>query len=360
MTHRVRRTLEAAVGAAVVVTALAWLSGGCGDRVPPGTLEPGVQRAPENAPTASVEVVDATVVEQASGTVASARQTTVSSKILARIAAIPVTAGSVVAEGDVLVQMDSRDLEARAREAEEALGGARARLELARTELARVERLFASKVASRQQLDQTRSGFEVARSEVEAAEQRLREARVALSYAEIRAPVAGRIVDRLAEPGDTVAPGVPLLRLYDPSALRLEAPVRETLAVKLDPGQVLSVRIEALASSFEGSIEEIVPFAEPGARTLLVKVRLPPHPDLVAGMFGRIAVPAGERRRLLVPGEAVSRMGQLEFVSVVGPEGTLERRLVTTGPSRDGAVEVLSGLAAGERVLLPGGPQPEG
>jgi RND family efflux transporter MFP subunit len=299
-----------------------------------------------------VEAVDATVTETVSGTVASARQTTVSSKILARISAITVTAGSVVSEGDVLVRLDARDLDAREREAAEGLRGARARLELARTELARIEKLFASDVASRQQLDRARSAYEVARAEVQAAEERAREAGVARSYGEIRAPVSGRIVDRLAEPGDTAAPGVPLLRLYDPGALRLEAPVRETLAVRLDPGQPLSVHVEALARSFEGTIEEIVPFAEPGARTLLVKVRLPPDPDLVAGMFGRLEVPAGERRRLLVPREAVSRTGQLEFVTVVGPDDALERRLVTTGAERGDAVEVLSGLSAGERVLL--------
>ena len=360
MTPGMRRAAEAGVGTLVLVLAVAWLSGACGDRVEPGEGSVAVERAPEGAITATVEAVESTVVEPVSGTVASARQTTVSSKILARIAAITVGAGSVVSEGDVLVRLDARDLDARTREAEEGLRGARARLELARSERDRFEKLFASDVASRQQLDRARSAFAVARAELQAAEERVGEARVGSSYAEIRAPVSGRVVDRLAEPGDTAAPGVPLLRLYDPSALRLEAPVRETLAVRLDVGQPMSVHVEALATSFEGTIEEIVPFAEPGARTLLVKVRLPPHPDLVAGMFGRLEVPAGERRRLLVPREAVSRTGQLEFVTVVGPDDALERRLVTTGPEQGDVVEVLSGLAAGERVLLRAAAPPSG
>jgi RND family efflux transporter MFP subunit len=352
VTPLARRLVEGGVGALVVLAAVAWLSGSCGERVAPGELDVAAERVPAEAHTATVEAVDGPVTEQVSGTVASARQTTVSSKILARIASVAVGAGSVVSEGDLLIRLDARDLDAREREAAEGLRGARARLELARTELARIEKLVASDVASRQQLDRARSAFEVARADVQAAEQRSEEAGVARSYAEIRAPVTGRVVDRLAEPGDTAAPGVPLLRLYDPSALRLEAPVRETLAVRLDPGQPLSVHVEALDATFDGTIEEIVPFAEPGARTLLVKVRLPPHPDLVAGMFGRLEVPAGETRRLLVPRRAVSRTGQLEFATVVGPDGTLERRLVTTGPERDEAVEVLSGLRAGERVLL--------
>jgi hypothetical protein len=113
------------------------------------------------------------------------------------------------------------------------------------------------------------------------------------------------------------------------------------------------VEIDALAESFDGVIDEIVPFAEPGARTLLVKVRLPPDPRLVAGMFGRVEIPAGEREILTVPQEAVQRVGQLEFVRVQDAHGQLTRRLVTTGRARSGGrAEVLSGLAPGEEVLV--------
>jgi hypothetical protein len=110
--------------------------------------------------------------------------------------------------------------------------------------------------------------------------------------------------------------------------------------------------VPALGAPVEGRIDEIVPFAERGARTLLVKVSLPrSDARLFAGMFARVAIPAGERRRLLVPEAAVERVGQLAFVTVVTQEGAPERRLVTTGElAAEGLVEVLSGLRAGERV----------
>jgi len=70
-------------------------------------------------------------------------------------------------------------------------------------------------------------------------------------------------------------------------------------------------------------------------------------------MFGRVEIPAGERDRLTVQEEAVERVGQLEYVRVVVGEERVARRLVTTGPATPkGRVEVLSGLAAGEQVLL--------
>jgi len=281
--------------------------------------------------------------------------------VLARIEEIRVTAGSRVESGDTLVVLDARDVEARVGEAVERLKAARARLELASTEHDRADRLLREGVGTRQQVDRTTSELRAARADVQALEQSLEEARTALSFAVIRSPVSGRVIDRLAEPGDTAVPGNSLLRIYDPNLLRVEAPIRESRAITLHVGQTLQLEIDALDQVFQGTIDEIVPFAEPGARTLLVKVRLPVHDEQIfAGMFARVAIPAGEGRRLLIPGTAVARIGQLEFVQVIGPEDALERRMVTTGPrAGDGRIEVLSGLRAGERVRVVAQRDPE-
>ncbi len=347
-----RRILELSAGVAGLAVLLVWLSGGCGEQIEPGTLESTAQPLPADARVEIAESIREPQVELASGAVAAAEQTTVSSKILARIESISVRAGSVVARGDRLIKLDERDLAVRVAEASEELQGAKARDELARSELARVEKLIAANVASQQQLERARSEAQVSASGVQAARQRQNDAEVARSYGDIRSPVDGRVVDRLAEPGDTAAPGVPLLRIYDPGTLRLEVPVRESLAVQLTTGQTLRVEIDALGLTFDGAIAEIVPFSEPGARTLLVKVSLPPDPRLYAGMFGRVQIPAGERQVIRVPVEAVGRTGQLEFVRVVDESGRAQRRMVTTGAQDDaGRVEVLSGLGEGERVV---------
>lgn len=348
-----RTALEIATGIAVVSAAVIWLSGGCGPRIAPEDGPPIRTRESGGEQIVTVERVRGPSFERSSGTVASARHATVSSKILARVESIAVRAGSEVKEGDVLVRLDRRDLEARVRAARESVSGARSALEFARSERERVEELWASNVASLQQLEQARTQYDVARSAFERAQELLRDAEVAMSHAEIRSPVAGRVVDRLAEPGDTAAPGAPLLRIYDPGALRLDVPVRESLATRLSPGQEIRVRIEAIDRNFEGMIDEIVPYAEPGARTFLVKIRLPQDPRLFAGMFGRADIPAGDRQRLRVPTVSVQRIGQLEYADVVRDDAAIERRWITTGPVADpGWVEVLSGLAPGERVVL--------
>lgn len=351
MNRSVRRGLEATLGVVAVAGAVMWLSGGCGERVAPGEADVAA-RSIEGAEVAVVEEITEPAVEWASGEVASARQTAIASRVLARIEDVRVRAGSAVSEGDVLIVLDSRDLRARVGEAEGALRSSEARLELARRELARTEELVRTGVAPQRRLDETTSGLRAARAEVAGRQEALGEAVAAASYAQILSPVDGRVVDRLAEPGDTAVPGRPLLRIYDPALLRVETPVRESLAVQLDVGDPLTVDVPALGEPVEGRIDEIVPFAERGARTLLVKVSLPrTDARLYAGMFARVAIPAGERRRLIVPDAAVERVGQLEFVTVATPGGEPERRLVTTGErARSGYVEVLSGLQAGDRV----------
>lgn len=205
-----------------------------------------------------------------------------------------------------------------------------------------------------QERDRAAAALRVARAEDSRTAQALEAARIARSHAEIRSPVSGRVVDRLAEPGDTATPGKPLLRLYDPSVLRVEAPVRESLAVKLHLGQQLAVEVESLDLRVEGEVDEIVPFAEAGARTLLVKVRLPRDERLYAGLFARVAIPAGERTRVLIPEAAVVREGQLEQVWMAGASGAAELRSITTGERQaDGRIEVLSGLRAGEQIRIP-------
>jgi RND family efflux transporter MFP subunit len=354
MSALLRNLLQAGSGAVVLVAAVAWLSGSCGERIAPDELALEHEAISPDARTGLVEEERAPLFEQASGTVSSAHHTTISSKILARIEEIPVRAGAEIEKGSLVVRLDSRDLEARLRASREAAAAARAALELARSERDRIRGLFDSNVASAQQLDRAVAGYQMAAAELERAEQGVADAKVAVSHSEIRSPVAGRVVDRLAEPGDTAAPGAPLLKVYDPGTMRLEAPVRESLATRLTPGEVLAVQIEAVGLSTRGEIDEIVPAAEPGSRTFLVKVRLPDEPRLFAGMFGRMAIPAGEGRRLVLDPAAVERIGQLEFVRVVDEKGLISRRLVTTGPhTPGGGIEVLSGLAAGERVLLP-------
>jgi membrane fusion protein, multidrug efflux system len=350
----IRRALRGAGILLVIFAAIGWLSGWFESKIPPeGRTAPGVQ-AVVDGETVVVERVLEPAFEWASGTVRSARRTTVAARILAQIEEVRVAAGDDVAAGDLLLTLDARDLRARLAQVREAVKAAQAQRDLAKRELDRADELLKRGVGTRQRYDQALSTLQVSEAEVDRLRQSLSEAETALSFTQIRAAAAGRVIDRLAEPGDTVAPGQALLRLYDPAALRIEAPVRESLAVRLKVGDALRVEVSALGETMNGPIDEIVPFAESGARTLLVKVRMPSDARLYAGLYARVAIPAGERERLLVPAQAVTRVGQLEFVTAIEDTGAA-RRMVTSGERLDdGRLDILSGLSPGERVVVPG------
>ncbi len=342
-------------GAVLLVLILALLAGYFTDKTQPGRVEAAAPETPAFEEVVAVRAVEQQVVERAPGTVSAVREALVSPRIMAMIGEIEVASGDRVERGQVLARLDSRDLAAREQQAGQVLAAARARLTETEREFERMRTLVAEQVIPRAQFDAAEAALQTARAEARRAEQALDESRAGASYAVIEAPFDGRIVDRYAEPGDMAMPGTPILKLYDPARMRLEAYVRESLAAGLRPGMTLAVHMDAISTTVQGRVEEIVPQAEPGSRSMMVKVALPERADLYPGMFGRLMIPSGQERRLLAPVGAIRQIGQYQFVWVVPAEGPPTRRYVKLGESViDGWREVISGLAEGEQVGLGG------
>ena len=341
------------VGVIVLTVIVAWMSGAFRTKTAPGVVEAPRTLAPEAARLITVRQTSVPITEEAAGAVTAANRTSISPRIMATIQTLNVRAGDTVRQGDLLVTLDDRDIQARLSQAREALEAAEAQEKAAGFEFERMQELYARSVAPRQQLDQAEAAYRTALAEKSRAEKAIEETQVTLSFTEIRATTPGRIVDRLAEPGDTASPGRPILEMYDPQALQLEAAVRESLATTLEPGLKLPVRIDALDATLEGTVVEIVPQAEVGARVFRVKVGLAQDPRLYTGMFGRLIIPIGQRDLLAVPQEYIQTVGQNRFVCVVVDEEkrAISRRLITVGTLLDGgSYEVLSGLRDGEML----------
>lgn len=368
-----KRVVPLIVGLALLVAVTAWLAGAFTEKIPPGhTAMAGDELPPgPDYGVYQVQEIEKPYIEEAIGTLKSARRTEISARVQAVITRIAVGAGDTVAEGDVLVELDRKDFEAQLSQAQAALEAANAATDQAQDVHDRSVRLRKANpgAIAEQDFNQMYSNLLAAKANQSGARQRVAEAQVRLAYTTIQAPKSGTVVDRWAEEGDMTQPGVPLLSLYDRTSLRLEVPVMENLATKMQKGDQLTVHVDALARDFPGVVDEKVPQAEAASRSFLVKVRLPESGELYEGMFGRLEVPAGVRRHLCLHTSALERVGQLEFVTVVDPStGNRERRFVKTGRRGDELHrEVLSGLEAGEQVLLvrpePGGqnaPGPRG
>ncbi|NIO03938.1 MAG: efflux RND transporter periplasmic adaptor subunit [Proteobacteria bacterium] len=302
----------------------------------------------------TVVVTKEPVVEEVAGTTRAKIETVISPLITATISSISVRSGDKVKRGDVLLKLDSRELEARVDQAHQAVIAAQATLAKGEKDFERLQRIFKSDpgAVSKAQLDQTQAVLRTAQADLLRTRRREDEAKTALSYSTILAPISGRVVERYADPGDTAQQGVPLLRMYDPVTLRLEANVRESLASKLEKGQSLTVRVDALDTQLAAVVDEIVPSADPGSRTFLVRVTLTDESRLYPGMFGRLLIPIGQREKIYIPVDAVTHVGQLHFVMVKTKEGPVRRYVRLGARTRDDRVEVISGLAPGEDIKV--------
>jgi RND family efflux transporter MFP subunit len=318
-------------------------------------------------------------IYRVSGTVRARQVADIAARIAANIVDVRVHAGDQVHAGQILIQLDRRDLEANLRraraartevegavtEADNGIASARASVALARATHKRFRDLLAKASVSQQEFDESEArlksaeaALEIAvsrRLQVEArgsqAEAEVVAARVALDYAMIAAPFAGLVTGRKADPGSLTTPGAPLLTLEREGNLRLEASIDESRLSLTRVGENAEVAIDGLNRNVMGHVGEIVPSVDPATRTFTAKIDLPGLAGLHAGMFGRAAFAAGKREAVLVPQSAVVERGQVRSVFVV-EEDTVRLRFVTLGEVRGDSREILSGLTAGEEIVV--------
>ncbi|WP_372592501.1 efflux RND transporter periplasmic adaptor subunit [Guyparkeria sp.] len=219
-----------------------------------------------------------------------------------RISERLVRRGQRVEAGEPLARLDARDLRARVDSARSERDQARAEATLARQELDRTRDLFERTVASRQALDQAVSRQQAAESQVASAEARLSEARNALDYAELPAPFTGVMVELLADVGDVVAAGQPVLRLAADEGRLVEVAVPERRLSGLPDTAV--AWLEADAVEMEARIDSVAGAADPASRTFAARYRLEPAADRdrpwEIGQTARLEF-AGERSVRQVP-----------------------------------------------------------
>ncbi len=323
---------------------------------------------------------------EATGTVRARTSAAISSKIMGYVQQVSVQVGDRVKQGQLLITIDSSDLEPNVRraeagrteaqsavpEADSAVAAAKANLDLAQTTFKRMEDLASKNSISRQEFDEVsarlkaaQANYDMARarrtqldSRLAQAEQEVRSASVMRDYARIAAPFAGVITAKSVEPGNLATPGGPLLTIEKEGGFRLETSVDESRLTSVKVGQGARVSIDTLGEELNARVSEVVPSVDPGSRTYTVKLDLPANPKIRSGVFGRALFQTGSRSAVTAPAAALVERGQLQSVYVV-EDGRARTRLVTVGARSKDAVEILSGLSAGEQLVavIPSGLQ---
>lgn len=231
------------------------------------------------------------------------------------------------------------------RSAEEGFRQSQAALDAARQGLRQAE---AAALMAKVRAEEVRG----ARAQVSQANAALHMARTTEDYAVVRAPFAGVVARRLADPGAMATPGMPLL-VVQGGSLRLEAVVPESALDAARRGARAEVRLDAVAhTTMDGVVVESAPQGDPTSHTFIARIRLPQTPIARAGMFGRARFVTRRESALAVASSAVWEREGLHYVFVVSPDRRAQVRLITVGRELAGRTTVLSGLSDGERVVV--------
>ena len=335
-----------------VIVLLLWLAGKFSPKVPVKNATAQSQGSDVEGQLVPVRLIRLPLSESAVGTIRAVHETTIGSKLLARVVEVNLKAGQKVQTGDVLIRLDDTDLRAKLQQAKAAVASAEAVYRQAAADEKRYAQLVKSRTISQQQYDNAVATLQSAEADLHRAQAAVNEVQATLDWATIRSPIEGTVIDKKVDVGDMVTPGQMLVTLFDPKHMQLVASVRESLTRRLQVGQSIGVQVEGLNKQCSGTVSEIVPEAQSASRSFQVKVIGPCPAGIYSGMFGRILIPLQEEQVLVIPRQAVQEVGQLELVEVV-KNGQVSRRTIRTGRTLDENVEVLSGLREGEQVVLP-------
>ena len=319
------------------------------------------QSAPVKDPVIELSAIDlatAHVVELTSGLPISGALKAVNSAIVkarvpGELQGLTVREGDRVEAGQVIARVESTEYADRVRQAQQQADAAKAQVEIAQRQVdnnaALVRQGFISKTAA----DNSLASLNTAQANHRAAQAGIDVLRKSLADTVLRAPISGQVSQRLAQPGERVAPEARIVEIVDLSRLELEASISPADSVAVRVGQQALLRIEGVAQPVAATVARINPSAQAGSRSVLIYLTVAAQPGLRQGLFAQGQLATETQRALAVPLNAVRTDKPLPYVQVV--EGDrIAHRTVQTGVRGevDGELWVaVQGVADGARLL---------
>ena len=367
-------------------------SAGCSGTNPQSTQQ---AEAATPAPSLGVEAAKAEVRElqrtvEAVGTLDPNEEVTISNQVEGTVEKLYVDLGDAVRSGQVVAQLDTRELDLAVHQQQAALQQELARLGLADADSAvneattsqvrqaeatfeeakigldRTKKLVNEGVLSKQQLDEQQARYDVAEAAVRSSRETVQNIRATiaarktaltlaekkLADAKITAPISGFVKERLASEGQFLKSNSPVVTIVQNSPLKLRVDVPESAVTSVRTGRSVQFHVDAFPDrTFEGRISRISPSVDQQSRTLkLEAITNNPDGSLKPGFFARVTIQTDRKDKVLVvPAEALFSFAGLEKLFVI-ENGKVAERLVRSGSHVDGQVEIVEGIKEGELV----------
>jgi membrane fusion protein, multidrug efflux system len=264
--------------------------------------------------------------------------------------------GDRVGTGTVLATIDPQRYRLEFQRAEASVRRAQAEAARARADLARRQQLAEEKLVAAEELQRAETDTDRLDADAAAAVAAREIARQNLRRAEVRASRAGMINTRTVETGKFVRPGDVLATLVDTSRLRLRFKVSEAESLRAQPGQTLSFHVGALGGKpFSATVYHVGSLADPATRQVEVLAWVKNPGELKPGFFAEVTLASETKQAAVVVPESAVQASERGFVVYAVQDGTARARQVQVGlRTGTGLVEIVSGLKAGETVVVEG------
>ncbi len=285
------------------------------------------------------------------GIIEAVNQGTVAAQTSGRVEAIFYDVDDFVPAGAVIIRLRATEQRAGLLQAEAALREATAREAEAQTRYQRMAEMYDRRVVPKATLDEVAANRETAVARLAAARAAVESAREGVAYTEVRAPYAGVVTKRLVQVGETVSPGTPLMSGISLQYLRVAVDIPQSIVEQVRRIKRGAVYVEG--RRIEATKVTVFPEAAAPSSTFRARLELPENAtDLYPGMFVKVGFVTGEADRMLVPARSLVERSEVTAVYVVGAAGRTTMRQVRVGDRFDDRIEILSGLAPGDRVAL--------
>jgi len=322
------------------------------------------ERNQANTIAETILVVRTTVIDTAntaqgytySGEVRGRYESQLAFQVTGKIVKRNVQLGSIVNAGDVLMEIDPKDLQQTVHSTSAQVNSAQSQLRLAESNLNRYQQLYAQNAISRAQLDQYQNAYEVAQAAVQQASAQYTQGSNQLDYSLLYADKSGIISSISAESGQIVSAGQAVLTIVQSGEQEVEISVPENRIEELRKATKLTASFWALPNiAIEGKIREIAPMADQTTRTFKVRIALiNSPPQIKLGMTAAVTVAGSHTPQAIsIPLASIYQTGDTPAVWVV-TDSKLTLRPIKTGNVGNGSIQVLKGLDQGDRIVIAG------
>lgn len=294
-----------------------------------------------------------------SGKIEAQNSANISTRMMGYVTKVNVRVGQKVTAGQLLVSINTADLEAKKAQVEASILQATAGYNNAKKDYDRFVQLFKQQSASQKELDDMTARYEMAKAGLEGAKQMRNEIVAQFSYANITAPFSGVIMNTFVKEGDMANPGMPLVSIEGASQLQVMAMVSETDITAITTGMQVNVLVKSSNKTLQGKVSEVSTSSKNTGGQYLVKVTLDKtDASVLSGMFVNVQFPVvntksdtTQTNNVLVPATVLIKQGQLQGIYTIGADNVAILRWLRIGKTFGNQVEVLSGLSAGEQYI---------